>query len=146
MHGGKRVSSLQRQAKFCTYFKPCFSDSLHLMFCVYMSNVVENPIHLPVLCLTPAGMRWAVCSWQDRWQTYRCTKPQWKTFPRLSVKALLLNLFSISGANKNKLSKNEKKQKPSAKVVQCCVIIYKNGMWKESNKWNRLKTVIDGNR
>lgn len=54
MHGGKRVSSLQRQAKLCTYFKPCFSDSLHLMFCVYMFNVVENPIHLPVLCLTPA--------------------------------------------------------------------------------------------
>lgn len=37
--------------KIAHIFQPLF---LHLIFCVYTSNVVENPIHLSVLCLTPA--------------------------------------------------------------------------------------------
>lgn len=37
--------------KIVHIFQPLF---LHLMFCVHTSNVVENPIHLSVLCLTPA--------------------------------------------------------------------------------------------
>lgn len=47
------------------------------MFCMYTSNVVENPIHL-LLCLTPAVQGCGELFSLDtgKWQSYRCTKPQ----------------------------------------------------------------------